>query len=437
MTFNDLPLSSCMLKGIQDLGFQNPTPIQEQVIPVILKGRDVCALAQTGSGKTASYTIPLLEKIAAQRKRTRLPSVLILVPTRELAQQVSESLVSLGKYFKGLSSTVLIGGTSPLLQERQLRGGVDIIIATPGRLLDHFERGSLIFHNISMVIIDEADRMLDMGFVPDIEQLMTYLPRGKFQTLCFSATMPKPIQKLVDDLLTDPVQIKIEHKLQPADTIEQVFVLKAGTDRTKRAALRGLIEKEVTQSAIVFCNRKIDVATLTRSLTHYKVNAASLHGDMTQSKRSEALLAFKEGKIKYLIASDVAARGLDIEQLPVVINFDIPLNGEEYVHRVGRTGRAGNKGTAYTFIDAVDGPLHKKIQRYIPPNARYIDAPQELLGADHTPQEGKKAAPPPRRSKERASKAPQAFPNFAFPSTPTVGFGPAVPNFILTNKFDL
>jgi len=415
IAFKDLPLSETVLKGIEDMGFTNATPIQEQVIPHALMGRDVCALAQTGSGKTAAYTIPILDILTAQRKRAKLPRCLILVPTRELAQQVSESFDALGKYFKDFGYAVIIGGESPYLQEKSLRQGVDVVIATPGRLLDQYERGNVSFLDISLVVIDEADRMLDMGFVPDIEKLMSFIAKPNCQKLCLSATMPKPIQVLVDNFLVKPKQIEIEGESMPADSVEQAFIYKAGKEREKRQALRELIKLEKIEQAIIFCNRKVDVDILANSLKRYKINAGALHGDMTQGARVEMLDAFKEKKVDYLIASDVAARGIDIVMLPFVINYDVPVNADEYVHRVGRTGRAGNKGKAFTFVDDVKSMLYKRLKPYIPEGARTIDASTEL---ENNP------------FKEIGFLKPTDVKGFKFNAKSVTGFGEAEPAFM-------
>lgn len=414
--FAELPLSETILQGISDLGYEIATPIQAQVIPHALMGRDVCALAQTGSGKTAAYTIPILDILATQRKRAKLPRCLILVPTRELAQQVSESFDALGKYFADFRYAVIIGGTSPYLQEKDLKSGVDVVIATPGRLLDHYERGNITFLDISMVVIDEADRMLDMGFVPDIEKLMSFIPaNASCQKLCLSATMPKPIQELVDKLLVNPKQIEIESEIRPADSIEQAFIYHAGKDHEKRAALRELLRREKIEQAIIFCNRKIDVDYLSKSLQRYRINAGALHGDMTQSARVEMLDSFKDKNVSYLIASDVAARGIDIAKMPFVINYDVPVNADEYVHRVGRTGRAGQKGKAFTFVDDVRSPLYERLQPYMPEGARTIDAREELV---YDP------------FKEIGYLKPSTIAHFQFSSKSLKGFGDAVPAFM-------
>lgn len=379
-------------------------------------GKDICALAQTGSGKTAAYTLPVLDILQLTRKRAKLPRGLILVPTRELAQQVSESFDSMGKYITDFSYCVVIGGESPYLQEKALKNGADVVIATPGRLLDHYERGNVSFLDMSLVVIDEADRMLDMGFVPDIEKIMSLIPaKNHVQKFCLSATMPKPIQKLVDTLLVNPKQIEIESEIKPAENVEQFFVHNAGEKHKKRAALRELLKKKSIDQAIIFCNRKIDVDYLATSLIRHKFSAGAMHGDMTQSARVEMLDAFKAKKVSLLIASDVAARGIDIALLPYVINFDVPVNADEYVHRVGRTGRAGNKGKAYTFVDDVKSPLYERLKPFLPEDYQEINATEEL---EYDP------------FKEVGYMKPTEVSNFSFSGRPCVGFGAAVPAFM-------
>lgn len=415
-TFQDLPLSDEILHGLNDLGFTHPTPIQDQVIPIALMGKDVCALAQTGSGKTAAYTLPMLDILSNTRKRQKLPRGLILVPTRELAQQVSESFDSMGKYIADFSYATVIGGESPFLQEKALKRGIDVVIATPGRLLDHFERGNISFLDMSMVVIDEADRMLDMGFIPDIERIMSLVPKtNNVQTLCLSATMPLAIQKLVDTFLVNPKQIEIESEIKPAKNVDQIFIRNAGVERAKRSALRELLKKKGIDQAIIFCNRKLDVDMLARSLRRYDFKAGALHGDMSQSSRVDVLNAFKAKKISLLIASDVAARGIDIEKMPFVINFDVPVNADEYVHRVGRTGRAGNKGQAFTFVDDENSLLYERLKEYIPEDANFIDASEEL---EFDP------------FKEIGYRKPTSITNFAFSNRPIKGFGKDIPDFM-------
>ncbi len=416
VTFEDLPLSENVLKGLKDLGFTNPTPIQEQVIPQALMGKDVCALAQTGSGKTAAYTLPILDILSSTRKRAKLARGLILVPTRELAQQVAESFDSMGKYIDDFSYVVVIGGESPYLQEKALKAGTDVIIATPGRLLDHFERGNASFLDISMIVIDEADRMLDMGFIPDIEKIIGLVPaKNNPQKLCLSATMAKPIQKLVDSILKNPKQIEIESENKSAENVEQAFIYNAGKDHEKRAALRELIRLEKIEQAIIFCNRKIDVDGLAKSLARYKISAGAMHGDMTQGARVEMLNDFKDKKVSLLIASDIAARGIDVALMPYVINFDVPVNADDYVHRVGRTGRAGNKGKAYTFVDSEMSKLYLAMKHLMPKDAKRIDAKEEL---EFNP------------FKDIGYRKPTKVTNFSFSGRPCEGFGEAIPAFM-------
>lgn len=378
MNFSSFGLDQRTLSGIDSLGFSTPTPIQEQVIPHILKGLDVTAIAQTGSGKTASYVIPILEQLAKTKKKAMLPRCLVLVPTRELATQVETSFAQLGSSY-GVTQAVIIGGESPVLQDRLLKKGPDIIIATPGRLLDLYERSKIMLHAAQHVVIDEADRMLDMGFIPDIERIMTALTNTRRQTLCFSATMDAPIKKLIETFLKDPIYVSIQTEIKTADSIEQFFIIGGGKEKEKRANLRALIDHAQMSSAIIFCNRKTEVSTLARSLNQYKLHAAALHGDLRQSMRTKTLADFKEGKFRFLVASDIAARGLDIDSLPFVINYELPMNAEEYVHRVGRTGRAGKTGCAYSFIESEKGADFKKIKTFINQEIKVYKI-EDLLG---------------------------------------------------------
>jgi len=351
MTFSDLGLGPDVLRAVADAGYVEPTPIQRQAIPVILMGRDVLGCAQTGTGKTASFVLPMLEILAAGRAKARMPRSLIIEPTRELAAQVSENFATYGKYHR-LSTALLIGGTSFTDQERSLGRGVDALIATPGRLIDLFERGKILLSDVKILVIDEADRMLDMGFIPDVEKIVGLLPRIR-QTLFFSATMPPEIRRLADKFLMNPKEISVSPPASPAALIEHVVVV-VQPDH-KREALRKLIESESVKSALIFCNRKKDIGALVRDLTRHNLPAAELHGDMPQSKRTETLDAFKRGEIRLLVCSDVAARGLDISDLSHVFNFDVPHNPEDYIHRIGRTGRAGRSGRAFTIAAPEDG----------------------------------------------------------------------------------
>jgi superfamily II DNA/RNA helicase len=348
--FAPLGLSEPILRALHDKGYLKPTPIQAQAIPTVLMGRDVLGCAQTGTGKTAGFTLPLLDILSGSRSRARMPRSLILEPTRELALQVAENFVAYGKYLK-LNHALLIGGESMSDQKDVLAKGVDVLIATPGRLIDLFERGGLLLTDVRVLVIDEADRMLDMGFIPDIERIVAMLPRTH-QTLFFSATMAPEIRRLADAFLQNPKEITVSKPATVATTITSGVALVA--DHDKREALRRLIRAEDVVNALIFCNRKRDVDILLKSLTKHNFNAGALHGDLTQSVRFATLEKFKAGALQLLVCSDVAARGLDIGGLSHVFNFDVPHHAEDYVHRIGRTGRAGRDGKAYTIAGPED-----------------------------------------------------------------------------------
>ena len=350
VTFADLGLSEPILRAVTEKGYTTPTPIQAQAIPVVLMGRDVLGSAQTGTGKTAGFTLPLIDILAGSRGRARMPRALILEPTRELALQVAENFVAYGKYTR-LTHALVIGGESMTDQRDVLTRGVDVVIATPGRLIDMFERGTLLLTDVKVLVIDEADRMLDMGFIPDVERIVAMLPRTR-QTLFFSATMAPEIRRLADAFLQNPKQISVSPPASVASTITSRYTLVAEHD--KREALRRLIRSEDVQNALIFCNRKRDVDILFRSLTRHNFKAGALHGDMTQPMRFATLEKFKAGEIRLLVCSDVAARGLDIGGLSHVFNFDVPHHAEDYVHRIGRTGRAGREGRAFTLATPED-----------------------------------------------------------------------------------
>ena len=347
MTFEDLGLSPEVLRAVQEVGYTTPTPIQEKAIPVVLMGRDVLGCAQTGTGKTAGFTLPMIDILSSGRARARMPRSLIIAPTRELAAQVSENFELYGKYAK-LSMALLIGGSSFVEQQQKLDRGVDVLIATPGRLIDLFERGKILLADVKILVIDEADRMLDMGFMPDVERIVGLLPKIR-QTLFFSATMPPEIRRLADKFLMNPKEISVDPPASAAQTVTQGLVKLRGAAKEKRAALRSLIRSEGVKSALVFCNRKRDVDIVFRSLERHKFSVAALHGDMAQPVRMETLQKFKDAKVEILVCSDVAARGLDIPAVSHVFNFDVPSNPEDYVHRIGRTGRAGRSGKAFTL----------------------------------------------------------------------------------------
>ncbi len=337
MNFTDLGLSPELLQAVSEAGYTTPTPIQQQAIPYVQMGRDVLGCAQTGTGKTAGFTLPMIDILAAGRAKARMPRSLILEPTRELAAQVSIAFETYGKHHK-LNMALLIGGEGFSDQERKLDRGVDVLIATPGRLLDMIERGKILLSDVKILVIDEADRMLDMGFIPDVERIVGFLPKIR-QTLFFSATMPPEIRRLADAFLMNPKEISVAPPASPAATVEQALLVVDPMD--KREALRRLIRAEQVRNAIIFCNRKKDVDILHKSLVKHGFDAVALHGDMAQANRTETLERFKTGEVQLLVASDVAARGLDIQGLSHVFNFDVPIHAEDYVHRIGRTGRAG------------------------------------------------------------------------------------------------
>src|SRR6266566_3736330 len=361
MKFSELGLSPELLQAVLDAGYVNPTPVQEQGIPVVATGRDVLGCAQTGTGKTACFALPMIDKLAAGRARARMPRSLIIEPTRELATQVEAAFEVYGKHHR-LTTALLIGGESFGDQLKKLDRGVDVLIATPGRLLDLFERGKILLSDVRILVIDEADRMLDMGFIPDVERIVGLLPKQR-QTLFFSATMAPEIRRLGDAFLNDPVAISVTPPTSPAATVAQSLVVVAAAD--KRDALRRLIASEEVKNALIFCNRKRDVDILQRSLTRHGLDAAALHGDMPQPKRTETLERFKNGEIRLLVASDVAARGLDIQGLSHVFNFDVPYHAEDYIHRIGRTGRAGRPGRSLTLAAPEDGKAVAAIQQLI------------------------------------------------------------------------
>jgi len=387
MTFSDLGLSAETLRAVQEAGYEAPTPIQSQAIPHILQGRDVLGCAQTGTGKTASFTLPMIDILASGRAKARMPRSLILSPTRELAAQIAENFEIYGKHHR-LTMALLIGGVSFGDQERLLDRGVDVLIATPGRLLDHFDRGRILLNDVKILVIDEADRMLDMGFVPDVERIVGALPRIR-QTLFFSATMPAEIRRLADAFLSNPKEITVAPPASPAATVVQSIATVQPEE--KREALRRLIREESTPTALVFCNRKRDVDILTRSLKKHGFSAAALHGDMSQPARTETLEAFKRGEVNLLVATDVAGRGIDIEDLPCVFNFDVPHQAENYVHRIGRTGRAGRQGRTLMLATPDDGPFVAEIEKLMGRPIDRIEVPGiESAALDFEPRRGRR-----------------------------------------------
>ena len=362
MSFAELGLSEKVLTAVTTAGYSTPTPIQAQAIPHVLARKDVLGIAQTGTGKTAAFTLPMLTILENGRARARMPRTLILEPTRELAAQVEENFTRYGSNQK-LSVALLIGGVSFGDQDAKITRGVDVLIATPGRLLDHVERGKLLLTGVELLVIDEADRMLDMGFIPDIERVCKLVPFTR-QTLFFTATMPPEITRISEQFLHNPVRIEVSRPASTATTITQRLVASNAQDFEKRETLRRLIKGATDlQNAIVFCNRKRDVATLHKSLQKHGFPAVALHGDMDQYARMAALESFRTGENPILVASDVAARGLDIPAVSHVFNFDVPTHAEDYVHRIGRTGRAGRLGAAFTIVTRHDDKLVAAVEK--------------------------------------------------------------------------
>jgi superfamily II DNA/RNA helicase len=368
--FTDLNLDTKVLKAIADAGYETPTPIQAGAIPPALEGKDVLGIAQTGTGKTASFTLPMITLLDRGRARARMPRSLVLCPTRELAAQVAENFDTYTKYSK-LTKALLIGGVSFKEQDKLIDRGVDVLIATPGRLLDHFERGKLLLTGVQIMVVDEADRMLDMGFIPDIERIFSLTPFTR-QTLFFSATMAPEIERITNTFLSSPAKVEVARAASTSETITQSVVMfkasrkdREGTE--KRALLRGIIESEAKKctNAIIFCNRKMDVDVVAKSMQKYGLDAAPIHGDLEQSKRMETLDNFRSGALRFLVASDVAARGLDVPNVSHVFNYDVPSHAEDYVHRIGRTGRAGKLGTAMMICTPRDDKNFADIERLV------------------------------------------------------------------------
>src|SRR5262245_8337364 len=374
MPFSKLGLSNKVLAAVKAAGYPAPTPIQEQAIPHVLERRDVLGIAQTGTGKAPAFTLPMLTMLENGRARARMPRTLILEPTRELAAQVEESFTKYGVNHK-LNVALLIGGVSFDDQDSKLMRGVDVLIATPGRLLDHFERGRLLLTGVELLVIDEADRMLDMGFIPDIERICRLVPFTR-QTLFFTATMPPEIRRITEQFLHNPVKVEVAKPATTVATITQQLVKTGREPHDKRDTLRRLIRSaESFKNAIVFCNRKREVAQLHRSLLRHGFNAAALHGDMDQIARMAALESFRNGEVTLLVASDVAARGLDIPDVSHIFNYDVPHHPDDYVHRIGRTGRAGKSGTAITIVTPIDGRAVGAIEKLIGQSIAWADEP--------------------------------------------------------------
>ena len=404
MSFADLGLSDQLLRAVADSGYDQPTPIQKGAIPSVLMGKDLVGIAQTGTGKTAGFVLPMIDVLAEGRSRARMPRSLILEPTRELAAQVAENFEKYGKNHK-LSMALLIGGVQMGDQIKALEKGVDVLIATPGRLMDLFGRGKIMLNDCNLLVIDEADRMLDMGFIPDIEEICSKLPKSR-QTLLFSATMPPPIQKLAARFLNDPKRVEVARPATANVNIDQRLV-KVAADK-KRAVLRDVLRGDEFKNAIVFCNRKTTVRELASSLKRSGFAVGQIHGDMDQSNRIAEFDRFKNDEINILVASDVAARGLDVRGVSHVVNFDVPWQPDDYIHRIGRTGRAGAKGIAITFATSADAEAVAGIEKL-------LGMKIPMSGSAPEPSEGEQGAaikvkpqPKPARKDERKSSAKPA-----------------------------
>ncbi|MGJ8622244.1 MAG: DEAD/DEAH box helicase [Yoonia sp.] len=410
--FSDLNLDAKVLKAVNETGYDTPTPIQAGAIAPALEGRDVLGIAQTGTGKTAAFTLPMITLLGRGRARARMPRSLILAPTRELAAQVAENFDTYAKYTK-LTKALLIGGTSFKDQDKLIDKGVDVLIATPGRLLDHLERGKLILTDVKIMVVDEADRMLDMGFIPDIEEIFKRTPFTR-QTLFFSATMAPEIERITNTFLSNPAKIEVARAATTNVNIKQGVVMFRGSSKPKepsekRELLRKLIdaEGEACSNAIIFCNRKSDVDIVSKSLNKYGYQAAPIHGDLDQSHRTKTLDKFRDNELRILVASDVAARGLDIPAVTHVFNFDVPSHAEDYVHRIGRTGRAGRTGTAIMICVPRDEKNLEDVERLVKETIPRLDSPMGKPAAqptgDDAPSEDK-----PKRSRSRSRKKDDA-----------------------------
>lgn len=434
MSFENLGLNPKTLQAIAEAGYESPTAIQEKAVPLLLEGRDVIALAQTGSGKTASFIWPLLDLLSRGRAKARMPRSLIIEPTRELASQVAEDFAVYGKHHN-FTVAVLIGGESFVEQEKKLTKGVDVLIVTPGRLLDLYDRGKILLNDVKMFVIDEADRMLDMGFIPDIERVASLLPTH--QTALFSATMPPPIQHLTQKFLKNPEQITITSASTGSANIEQ-YVVRV-LEKNKIEALEIILKEQTFTQAIVFCNRKREVNDVYKHMHKNEFKVGAFHGDLTQDARNKALKSFKDGEITFLIASDVAARGIDVEDLPAVINFHVPANPEDYTHRIGRTGRAGKAGKAFTLVSPheekalalICKSLGKTIEDYVIEKFAETQKSQKKKPPTAAPQTTKASV----ARKPVASKVQKSLPKEKQKSPPpvsdnVVGFGEHIPSFM-------
>lgn len=432
MKFEDLALSAETMKAVKERGYESPTPIQAKAIPLIQMTRDVVGLAQTGTGKTASFTLPMIDALSGGRAKMRMPRSLVLAPTRELAAQVAENFDVYGKYHK-LNKVLLVGGESMIEQKKLLDQGVDVLIATPGRLLDLFERGAILLNDIKILVIDEADRMLDMGFIPDIEKIVSLLPPTR-QTLLFSATMPAEIKKLTEKFLSNPKEISVAPAASPAKTVEQ-FLVKCHF-KEKNQLLDTLLKQEKVQNAFIFLNRKKDVDEVAKWLKSKGYSASPLHGDMAQVTRTETLQDFKDDKIDLLVCSDVAGRGIDVKGVSHVFNYDVPMSADDYVHRIGRTGRAGEKGRAWMFATDRDEKFMDAIEKLISKKFDVTEVKLEKAQSSHKYKDKKPPSKPlqkPDQQKQKNQHQPKKNQSYHQKDdnsdTPT-GFGDDVPAFL-------
>ena len=400
MGYAELGLGDELLRAIDEIGYKEPTPIQAKAIPIVLMARDLVGLAQTGTGKTASFTLPMMEMLSTGRARMRMPRSLVLVPTRELAAQVAENFDKYGKYQK-LTKALLVGGESMGEQIKILERGADVLIATPGRLMDLIDRGQILLSDIKILVIDEADRMLDMGFIPDIEKIIGRLPPTR-QTLLFSATMPDEIKRLSDKFLSNPKQVSVSPAASPALTVDHRIMRVSQTK--KKFALQDLVERENVKNAYVFCNRKRDIDALVTWLKQKGFSAAGLHGDMVQSKRTETLQAFKDDKIVLLVCSDVAARGIDVSGVSHVFNYDVPMHADDYIHRIGRTGRAGQSGKAWMLVTPDDADYIAAIEKLI--GKPLVEDDASMVAEEEEVPEKRVHARPPAKKLVKKSKKP-------------------------------
>ena len=429
--FSELSLAEPLARAIAEMGFTAMTPIQAQAIPVVLQGRDVMGAAQTGTGKTAAFSLPLLQRMLKHENASTSPArhpvrALVLLPTRELADQVAQQIALYAKYTQ-LRSAVVFGGMDMKPQTAELKKGVEVLVATPGRLLDHIEAKNCVLNQVEYVVLDEADRMLDIGFLPDLQRILSYLPKQR-TTLLFSATFSPEIKRLANSYLQDPITIEVARSNATASTIEQRFYRVEEDD--KRQALKQLLREKDVKQAFVFLNSKLGCARMARALERDGLKAAALHGDKSQDERLKALDAFKKGEVDLLICTDVAARGLDIKDVPAVFNLDIPFNAEDYVHRIGRTGRAGASGLAISFVSGKDARNLSDIEKLIGKKAEVepieLDGDPRRAGPPGRINDGQRlwrderAAPEPRR--ERLPRAPRspADPFFEQPYAPAL-----------------